>query len=118
MKKYLLTALLWVFGLFGFVSAVDYTVVWTSDWYSPNTFDWVSFDSSSFRVVDYSCSNDYCWINFTSPYSCSLSYTPSDWLVYDMEYCWDEINLENLWWSRYAFLFGYWFLFRMVGYLL
>ena len=69
MKKYLLTALLWVFGLFGFASAVSFVWVMPDDWqsipyYTPNTITFSDDFSITSDNIQYSCS-DSCAISFS-----------------------------------------------------
>lgn len=105
MKKYLLTALLWVFGLFGFASATDITFTsatteWESFPYTPSSFtitENVSFDYFdvrnsvecdetvagccviSFRSEQDTDSDEICYIESDSTES-SCSLTP--WTYY------------------------------------
>lgn len=72
MKKYILGSLLWVFTLFGaFASAWDFTIVWSSDSYTPNqitfTEDWfpiweLNSDDNNF---DFVCPFNNCYIMFS-----------------------------------------------------
>ena len=67
MKKYLLTALLWVFGLFTAFASADYSFVWWWEWldqyYNPSdiTFSNLDLDTSK---VSYECPNWNCYLWF------------------------------------------------------
>lgn len=103
MKKYLLTALLWVFGLFGFTSATNYTFVSAGVWlqYTPSSITFSSDisvpENLSDFVVSYSCEAEaYCNLTFIgTPYveygfEC---YADESWNI-DFSSC-SLNNLEN-----------------------
>ena len=82
MKKYLLTALLWVFGLFGFASA--YTLDWfTSDSEISNCSDGVSISiESSDKVFLGADSEDFVCLIVSPVYSLSSSYSDNQYFSF------------------------------------
>jgi len=66
MKKYLLTALLWVFGLVGFSNA-NFTFEgyweWLDSWYTPSDIVFSDFDLDTSKV-SFECSNWNCFLWF------------------------------------------------------
>lgn len=91
MKKYLLTALLWVFGLVGFTNATEYTFTcwwWTCE---PSSFTPTTTFSYSSDLIDYTCSNTKCEIEIyssDSSYYCDFLKN-SNWfsLTSDVDLC-------------------------------
>ena len=91
MKKYLLTALLWVFGLVSFASASSMSFTydgWDSRSYTPNWFVLVSdssFSSDNLSTTD-SCDN-WCSIGF---------YLDEDYDYSSMSSCYFEIYWDSI----------------------
>lgn len=103
MKKYLLTALLWVFAFVGFTNATNYTFEWIpSIWYNPDeiVFD-NDFTISSSSIVSYSC----------TAWSCYILVEDEEWNTCNIDY-YDEdfaIDCENfIAWQTYTFRLASW----------
>lgn len=82
MKKYLLTALLWVFGLVGFTSAVQYSIVW--DWtdYDPTSLNFIeAFSEWYIWNVVYSCPTWDCTISLEDNDDFDCYFNLVDWVV-------------------------------------
>lgn len=116
MKKYLLAALLWVFGLFGFASALEISG-WDS--YTPSRVTVSSSTEISLDIIwdsVYSCSSDRCTIWFVSSldYStvpCGVWYDdgggPAVWQFVPWEWV-DVFDCTLTPWDYYVVKFDWW----------